>query len=121
MPPGGHPTENPSHSRRWLTAIANLAAGTHPAASPIPVLYWPLSGSGSVENDSSGNGHPGTVLGAVNPVSGPNYSGTPLAVAPVFAPGAGTYAPGQQVTITTTTSGATIRYTTDGSTPTSSI
>ena len=37
--------------------IANLAAGTHPAASPIPVLYWPLSGSGSVEADASGNNH----------------------------------------------------------------
>src|SRR5262249_51822692 len=35
--------------------IANLAAGNHPAASPIPVLYWPLSGNGSVETDASGN------------------------------------------------------------------
>ena len=38
--------------------------------------------------------------------------------APVFNPGAGTYSAVLDVTITTTTSGATIRYTTDGSTPT---
>ena len=38
--------------------------------------------------------------------------------APVFNPGAGTYSAVLDVTITTTTSGATIRYTTDGTTPT---
>ena len=37
---------------------------------------------------------------------------------PTFTPAAGTYGSAQTVTISTTTSGATIRYTTDGSTPT---
>ena len=37
---------------------------------------------------------------------------------PTFNPVAGTYASAQSVTISTTTNGATIRYTTDGSTPT---
>jgi hypothetical protein len=37
--------------------------------------------------------------------------------APSFSPGAGTYSSAQSVTISTTTSGASIRYTTDGSTP----
>lgn len=41
--------------------------------------------------------------------------------APVFSPGPGTYAAAQSVSITSATSGATIRYTTDGSTPTSSV
>ncbi len=41
----------------------------------------------------------------------------PVAVAPVFSPAAGTYTSAQSVKITSTTSGATIRYTTDGSTP----
>ena len=41
----------------------------------------------------------------------------PPAAAPVFSPGAGTYATAQSVTMTSTTSGASIRYTTDGSTP----
>jgi len=40
--------------------------------------------------------------------------------APTFNPPAGTYAGSQSVTISTTTAGSTIRYTTDGSTPTPS-
>ena len=39
---------------------------------------------------------------------------------PIFSPAAGTYSTAQSVTISCATSGATIRYTTDGSTPTSS-
>lgn len=39
---------------------------------------------------------------------------------PAFSPVAGTFGSAQNVTITTATSGATIRYTTDGSTPTNS-
>jgi hypothetical protein len=44
---------------------------------------------------------------------------TPAAT-PVFSPAAGTYAPGQQVTISDSTEGATIFYTTNGTTPTTS-
>ncbi len=40
------------------------------------------------------------------------------AAAPTFNPPAGTYASAQSVTLSTTTAGATIHYTTDGSTPT---
>ncbi|WP_447001944.1 chitobiase/beta-hexosaminidase C-terminal domain-containing protein [Saccharothrix isguenensis] len=39
---------------------------------------------------------------------------------PTFSPGTGTYSTAQTVTISTATSGATIRYTVDGSTPTAS-
>jgi uncharacterized repeat protein (TIGR03803 family) len=42
----------------------------------------------------------------------------PMAAAPTFSPVAGTYTSAQTVTISTPTSGASIRYTTDGSTPT---
>jgi hypothetical protein len=42
---------------------------------------------------------------------------TPLPAAPTFSPAAGTYPVAQNVTITSGTSGATIRYTTDGSNP----
>jgi len=41
-------------------------------------------------------------------------------VTPTFSPAAGTYTSAQTVTISTTTSGATLRYTTDGTDPTSS-
>lgn len=40
------------------------------------------------------------------------------AAAPAFSPGAGNYTSAQSVTLSTATSGASIRYTTDGTTPT---
>jgi regulation of enolase protein 1 (concanavalin A-like superfamily) len=45
----------------------------------------------------------------------------PPAAAPTFSPGSGTYSATQSVTISTTTSGASIRYTTDGSTPSETV
>jgi lysophospholipase L1-like esterase len=49
-------------------------------------------------------------------------SGTPSPVAdPVFSPSAGPFSSTQSVTITTATSGAAIRYTLDGTTPTNSM
>jgi hypothetical protein len=44
-----------------------------------------------------------------------------IVVTPTFSPAAGTYSSAQTVSIATSTSGASIRYTTDGSTPTSSM
>ncbi|MEU0792207.1 chitobiase/beta-hexosaminidase C-terminal domain-containing protein [Amycolatopsis sp. NPDC005961] len=63
--------------------------------------------------------------------SGPQYDtphftytvgggGTTTAAAPTFSPPGGTYSSAQTVTISSATSGATIRYTVDGSTPTAS-
>ncbi|RPJ00735.1 MAG: hypothetical protein EHM31_07415 [Candidatus Aminicenantes bacterium] len=51
-------------------------------------------------------------------VASGQYTIEPLVSAPVFSPGPGTYMLAQDVTITTSTAGAEIRYTTDGSTPT---
>ena len=42
---------------------------------------------------------------------------TILAAAPTFSPSGGTYSAAQTVTLSSTTTGATIRYTTDGSAP----
>ena len=47
-------------------------------------------------------------------------AGTPVA-APTFTPTAGTYTSAQTVAINTATSGASIRYTTDGSTPSETV
>jgi len=46
------------------------------------------------------------------------YSVVPEAPTPFFSPGPGSYAPGQEVAISDANPTATIRYTTDGSTPT---
>ncbi len=46
------------------------------------------------------------------------YIITGSVVAPAISPAAGTYTSGQSVTLSTSTSGASIRYTTDGSVPT---
>jgi hypothetical protein len=51
-------------------------------------------------------------------VSTATYTKTTQAAMPTFSPAPGTYSAAQQVTITSTTSGATIYYTTNGSTPT---
>lgn len=51
--------------------------------------------------------------------STPPPVGTSNVAAPVFSPAGGTYTTAQNVTISTATSGATIRYTTNGTTPTS--
>ena len=48
------------------------------------------------------------------------YTISTIVSAPVFSPAAGTYTSAQTVTISSATSGASIRYTTDGSTPTAS-
>ncbi len=67
-----------------------------------------------------------TTLKAIATASGYNDSAvasatyTMLAATPVLSPAPGTYATAQSVTITTATPGATIHYTTDGSTPAAS-
>src|SRR5579883_3193636 len=82
-------TTNCSHT---ITAIAADANGYQAASPPLTV---------TVNNGA------------------PNCSGNPTAAAaPTFNPGGGTYSTAQSVSLNSTTAGASIRYTTDNSTPT---
>lgn len=108
------------------SAVVDAAANTTPGTSlDVRGLTRPSSGKdiGNYELQATGTGlvpmHRGDV--------GPAYYGGPAdtyippgstVVVPAFSPAGGTYASAQSVTITSATSGATIRYTTDGSTPT---
>jgi Chitobiase/beta-hexosaminidase C-terminal domain len=63
---------------------------------------------------------PGCGGGSSSPGSGPGPGPTPQTATPGFSPAAGTHASSQSVTLTDSTAGATIYYTTDGSPPTTS-
>uniref|UniRef100_A0A4Y8PSU6 beta-glucosidase n=2 Tax=Paenibacillus athensensis TaxID=1967502 RepID=A0A4Y8PSU6_9BACL len=72
--------------------------------------------------DANGNtvqGNPLTFTARANSAITVLVTDPAAAAIPVFTPASGTYTSAQNVTITTATSGATIKYTTDGSTPSS--
>ena len=79
-------------------------------------LVWKLSGHVVLQVTKTG--------GANAVISGlffdPPATGSTVAT-PTFSPPAGSYGSAQSVTISTTTAGASIRYTTDGSTPSSTV
>jgi len=65
--------------------------------------------------------YPGVVVystGSLGPVTVNGSAGGGTVATPTFSPVAGTYTSAQTVTISDTTSGSTLHYTTDGSTPT---
>ena len=84
----------------------------------------PSSTLGTVYSSPVAVGATGTTLQAIAYLTGLSNSPVDSGVfnlqcaTPTFSPAAGWYASAQTVSISTTTSGATIRYTTDGSTPT---
>jgi hypothetical protein len=59
----------------------------------------------------------GMACGGGSAPSGGDGALTPAAVTPTFSPAAGTYTAAQSVTLSSATTGATIHYTIDGSTP----
>jgi Chitobiase/beta-hexosaminidase C-terminal domain len=84
----------------WRTTVSNLTTG-------YVMDYWFTYEKGGPQFDT------------------PHFfythgSGTTTVATPTFSPGGGSYASAQTVTISTATSGATIRYTINGSTPTAS-
>ena len=91
------------------TAAAVGEPGGHVYMNPAMNCYYNVLGG----TEGGGGGTPFTTY---NPEA--CYAASPVVATPTFSPGAGTYGSTQNVTISTTTIGATICYTTDGSTPT---
>jgi hypothetical protein len=88
-----------------IAALQNLT-GTVTFRLLQPALgVWSFAGIGKYSGDDI------VLMGSVNTLS---------VATPTFTPPAGTYTNSQSVTISNATAGSSIRYTTDGSTPTSS-
>ena len=90
----------PARRRTWRSMLGLLCF----------VVLTANIGCGGGGGSSSGGGSGG----------GSGGSGSGTTATPVFSPAGGTYTTAQSVTITDATSGASIYFTTDGSTPTSS-
>ncbi|MDR3435432.1 chitobiase/beta-hexosaminidase C-terminal domain-containing protein, partial [Telmatospirillum sp.] len=93
---------------------AAIDAGT--ALTGKPLSYMPVRWQYSVTTSALTPRVDSLTIGAVDQTSG----SVGIAATPIFAPGSGTYSSTQSVTITSATAGATIYYTIDGSTPTTS-
>jgi hypothetical protein len=116
------------------------AAGTYTSAQSVTIadatsgatIYYTTNGSTPTTSSTVYSGAiPVSATETINaiaavtgstasPVASATYTIATPAATPVFTPVAGTYASAQSVTISDATSGATIYYTTNGSTPTTS-
>ncbi|SMD17695.1 Chitobiase/beta-hexosaminidase C-terminal domain-containing protein [Lentzea albidocapillata] len=117
-PPGGTYSTAQTVTISTATSGATIRYtidGSTPTSSS-PVYSGPISVPGNRTINAIGirSGQANSSVGSASYVIG-----TPVAT-PTFSPPGGAYASAQTVTISTATSGSTIRYTVDGSTPTAS-
>jgi glucosylceramidase len=128
LPAAATPTFSPvpgTYTAAQLVALSDSTSGasiyyttdgsTPTTASTLYTSAVPISASTTIKAFavSSGCTNSSVTVGAYTI----NIS-LPVAATPTFSPAAGTYSSGQSVTLSDTTSGAAIYYTTDGSTPT---
>jgi ribosome-binding factor A len=127
LPPAATPTFNPAAGTYSSAQTVTISDGTSGAT-----IYYTTNGT-TPTTSSTVYSSPVTVsatetLEAIATASGYTqsavgsaaYTITPPAATPTFNPAAGTYSSAQTVTISDGTSGATIYYTTNGTTPTTS-
>jgi hypothetical protein len=99
----------------WSVALSSSGSGSGGSGNGSG---GPSASSGSITSSGSSgipSGSSGSNGGSGGSSSGPRG---PTVETPTFSPAAGPFYGATPVTITSTTPGATIRYTTDGSTPT---
>ena len=128
LPAAATPTFSPAAGTYTSTQTVSIADSTAGAT-----IYYTTNGSTPTTSSTVYSG-PVTVsssetLGAIAVASGDSQSAAAMAAytinlaaaaTPTFSPAAGTYASTQTVSIADSTAGATIYYTTNGSTPTTS-
>jgi N-acetylneuraminic acid mutarotase len=123
-----------------ITPIFSVPSGSYSGGGPLTIsngmanagLYYTTDGSTPNSSSALYSGyvtvsHSETVKAIAKATGYPDsavasatYVITPVVAAPTFSPAAGTYTSAQTVTISDTTANATIYYTTNGTTPTTS-
>jgi hypothetical protein len=127
-PPAATPTFSPAPGTYSVGQTVSLADTTSGAA-----IHYTLDGSPPTASSTLYTGpitlNATTTINAIAVASGFSNSvvasgtytiSTPTAATPTFSPAAGTYSPGQTVTLADTTSGAAIYYTLDNTAPSAS-
>lgn len=110
----------------YATALANSTYTNATAtASDVNVTITPTNGSDAIVIVMGGQSRLSALSVSYASASyiyatAPSCSAQQQVAIPTFSPAAGTYSEAQNVTLSCTTSGATIYYTTDGSTPSTS-